>query len=178
MTIFAPSSYSELSSALYKAVYEEKGPVAVKYPKGSEGFFTDDTFDKDSALLKSGDDLTVVSYGILINTALSAAEMLLKDGVSAEVIKLNRLDKPCLSEVLSSVQKTKRLFVIEDCIEAGSVGEMLSAKCAEKGICAKISLLNFKDGNGGTGTCEQILDGYGISPQKIYDAVKGNAIYE
>lgn len=43
MQILCPSSYSELCSMLEYAIYQMRGPVAVRYPRGGEGAYTENS---------------------------------------------------------------------------------------------------------------------------------------
>lgn len=169
MTVYAPASFAELRSLLTRAVLEETGPVAVRYPRGGEGDYTADNAQLPAAVLREGADVTLVSYGICINDALDAAERLARMGVSAEVVKLNRLCPLDGGAVLSSVAKTGRLAVVEDVCQAGCMGERLLALCAGAGIALRgAKCLNLGDGileNGAPGDLKKKigLDGEGTA---------------
>lgn len=138
MTVLAPSSYAELSGMLEQAVLHVDGPVAIRYPRGGEGAYQGDAGPGHAAVLRQGSDITLVSYGILINDALEAAELLAAEGVQAEVVKLNVITPLDPELVLESVKKTKVLLTIEDSAAHGSVGERLAAAVAEAGLRAKV----------------------------------------
>ena len=138
MTVLAPSSYAELSGMLEQAVLHVDGPVAIRYPRGGEGAYHGDAGPGHAAVLRQGSDITLVSYGILINDALEAAELLAAEGVQAEVVKLNVITPLDPELVLESVKKTKVLLTIEDSAAHGSVGERLAAAVAEAGLRAKV----------------------------------------
>jgi 1-deoxy-D-xylulose-5-phosphate synthase len=74
MTILAPSNYNELRSMLKAALYRIKGPVAIRYPRGRQGSFTEDTFGLPVKTIKDGGDITIAVYGDLINEAIKAWE--------------------------------------------------------------------------------------------------------
>ena len=77
MKIYAPSSFDELRSMLRKAVLEDTGPVAVRYPRGGEGGYRGDSSDKPAETVYfHGNDVTIVSYGSEFNEAMMAARML------------------------------------------------------------------------------------------------------
>ncbi len=123
MTVYCPSNYAELRSMLRRAI-EGKGPAAVRYPKGAEGEYR----DEGKTLLRSGGDVTIVSYGIMINEALKTADILEKKGISAEVVKLDAIAPLDLTQVRASAEKTGLAAVMEDCCEQGSVGETIKAE--------------------------------------------------
>lgn len=146
MRLWAPANYAELKSLLRRAL-AETGPVALRYPRGGEGDFRDDTTDRDALLLRPGRDLTLVSYGVLINEVLAAAALLEARGVSAAVVKLNRLDAPDFAPALDSLRETGRLILAEDSARAGGLGTVLLAELERRGVPLKAHrLLDLGDG--------------------------------
>ena len=78
-TVLCPSSFAELRSMLHRAVEEDRGPVAVRYPRGGEGAYKEDMSSQVVARLRQGEDLTLLGYGVMINHLLEAAELLERD---------------------------------------------------------------------------------------------------
>lgn len=134
MTLYAPASFRELESMLSIAVREKSGPVAIRYPRGGEGSYTDDHSREDATILREGGDITIVTYGISVNAALTAAERLTACGVSAEVIKLNRLLPLSPERVRESLRKTGRFIMVEEACRPGGIGTLLLADAAENGV--------------------------------------------
>ena len=81
---------------------------------------------------REGSDVTLVSFGIGMQYALEAAETLVADGVSAEVIDLRTLRPIDYNTVLASVRKTNRCVTIEEGFPVGSIGNHLSATIMEQ----------------------------------------------
>lgn len=168
MTVLSPSTHAELQMALRQALYDYDGPVAVRYPRGSERDVRGDTFDRSIALLHDGSDITLVSYGILINEVMRAAALLDAQGVKAEVVKLNCLTDFDWQVLSRSVQKTGRLVVAEDCAESGCVGEKLIARLAQDGnLPSFVRLVNLKDRFIPEGKVDQLYQRYGIDSSAI-----------
>lgn len=134
LTVLAPASLDELSAMLRRAVHEIAGPVAVRYPRGGEDGYDGDHSREAAVLLREGRDLTLVTFGSLTGSVLRVADQLARDGVSAEVIKLNQLIPMPSQRVLASLRKTGRLLVAQECIAQGSPGQTLLAAAAEAGI--------------------------------------------
>ncbi len=140
MKLWAPSNYAELRAMLRLAL-TEGGPAALRYPRGAEERFSGDTSASAACVLREGTDLTIVSYGILINEALDACELLAASGFSAELVKLNRLDAPDYAAVEASARKTGRLLTVEDTAEIGCVGTRLLAELERRGAALKAAQL-------------------------------------
>lgn len=142
MTVLAPSSYAELERMLEQAVLHMDGPVAVRYPRGSEGSYTADSGAEAAVVLRSGTDITLAGYGIQINDLLDAARILSEKGVEAEIVKLNILTPMNPDAVAVSVQKTGTLLVAEDCMAEGCVGQRLAAALEQRQISGRTCLIN------------------------------------
>lgn len=142
MTVLAPSSYAELERMLEQAVLHMDGPVAVRYPRGSEGAYTADSGAEAAVVLRSGTDITLAGYGIQINDLLDAARILSEKGVEAEIVKLNILTPMNPDAVAVSVQKTGTLLVAEDCMAEGCVGQRLAAALEQRQISGRTCLIN------------------------------------
>jgi 1-deoxy-D-xylulose-5-phosphate synthase len=142
MTVYVPASFLELEQMLRAAVLEHTGPVAIRYPRGGEGSFSQSFAGAPAAVLRPGSDLTLVAYGTMLQEALTAAQLLEQQGIQAEVVKLNQITPLPTELVLQSVQKTGVLLVAEDCVASGSVGERLTARLEQAGIPAKTALCN------------------------------------
>ena len=172
MTILCPASFAEARAMLRNALYEIDGPAALRYPRGGEGRYTD-SHTEPIVCLRTGDDVTLVTYGILTNEALDAADKLTADGIHAEVLKLGQILPLKTDPILQSIRETGRVIVVEDVCAAGCIGERILADAAQNGICLKSSrLINLKDGLVQHGAPEVLLEKCGLSADAIADAVR------
>ncbi|MEF3046625.1 pyruvate dehydrogenase complex E1 component subunit beta [Pseudotabrizicola sp. L79] len=85
-----------------------------------------------ASVMRAGDDVTLVSFGIGVAHALAAAEELAKDGISAEVINLRTLRPIDYDTVLASVQKTNRCVTVEEGFPVGSIGDHLASTIMQR----------------------------------------------
>jgi pyruvate dehydrogenase E1 component beta subunit len=76
---------------------------------------------------RTGDDVTIVSFGIGMTYALAAAEKLAEEGINAEVINLRTLRPMDTATILNSVRKTNRCVTVEEGWPQGSVGGYISS---------------------------------------------------
>lgn len=171
MTIYAPASFSELDAMLGLALYGCDGPVAIRYPRGGEGAYHD-CHTEAEFVLREGSDLTIVSYGVMINEALEAADRLAEDGIMAEVIKIGRIRPNSFDETRLSVGKTKRLVVAEDVCAFGSVGSQILSSLAGVTEGFDYRLLNLGDGIVQHGSVEELRRMRGIDAQGIVRAAR------
>ena len=141
MTVLCPSNFSELRMMLRTAIEEMDGPVAVRYPRGGEGKYRDCCGKGLVTQLRDGSDITIVSYGIMINEALDAAEILAAHGIAARVLKLNRIAPLTNDEVCRLLRHEKHLLVLEDCLGTGCVGQRIAAILAQEGAAPQHLIL-------------------------------------
>ncbi len=144
MKIYCPASFEELRAMLRYAVEKVRGPVAVRYPKGGEGAFQALCGIEGASVIRPGADVTLAAYGTMVNEAMAAAELLEQQGVSAQVLKLNSIVPLDVDAVAACAQKTGRLVVAEECMDAGCVGRRIAAEFALRGIGGvKLALVNL-----------------------------------
>ena len=142
MTVLCPSSYAELESMLRYAIYEVKGPVAVRYPRGGQGDYQEDSGPVGTAVLHAGKDITLTGYGVTVNALLDCARRLEADGIQAQVLKLNTITPLDGAPVAASVIETGRLLVAEEAAPGNCVGQRLAANLLERGVAAKVAMVN------------------------------------
>jgi pyruvate dehydrogenase E1 component beta subunit len=96
----------------HKVLYNVSGPVPEEeylVPLGQ------------AEIKKEGTDVTLISYSLMLNKTLSAAEQLAGDGISAEVVDLRTLSPLDHDTLARSVQKTHKAVVIQEAVEVAGV---------------------------------------------------------
>ena len=127
MTVLAPSSCAELEVMLAYAVNECDGPVAIRYPRGGDGVYTDSNFGSCGVIThRDGNNCAIITYGTLVNQAIAAADILAQQGIQARVIRLTRLNPLPTDALKAALGNLSKVFVVEE-------------TCAGSGICTAIS---------------------------------------
>ena len=70
---------------------------------------------------RSGDDVTIVSFGKIIKEAYKAADQLAEEGISCEIIDLRTVRPMDYEAIFTSVKKTNRLVILEEAWPFGNV---------------------------------------------------------
>lgn len=83
---------------------------------------------------REGGDVTIVTYGAMVAVAESAAEQLAGAGIEAEIVDLRTLQPWDEATVLASLEKTHRLVVLHEAVEAFGVGAEIAARMADTGF--------------------------------------------
>ena len=105
-----------------KRRYWQKGMVNLDSPPSSM---------HDAKVLREGSQVTLVSYGPMIPTALQAAEVAASEGISIEVVDLRSLSPIDFQTIINSVMKTGRLVVASEASTSFSISAEIAAKVAE-----------------------------------------------
>ena len=85
-----------------------------------------------SDVKRTGRDLTVVTYGRMLQTSLEAAEMLAKDGVEVEIVDLRTLRPLDMEPAYGSVRKTNHAVVVTEEWRSFGVGAEVAARIGEE----------------------------------------------
>ncbi len=171
-TILCPSNFAELRTMLGQALFKIEGPVAVRYPRGGEGAFREDTSGQPIVRLREGGDVTLLAYGVFINQVLSAAELLAREGIQAEVLKLNQI-APLDYGMIGSFFSGKPLLAVEDAFGTGCVGQRTAAILAEQGKAPERLILRNLGGTfAPEGSVAQLEERFGLDAAGIAAAVR------
>ena len=79
----------------------------------------------------AGSDCTVVTYGRMVNTCLTAAQELEKDGVRLEVIDIRSLVPLDTQTILESVKKTKHVLIVHEAVQFCGFGAEIAGQIAD-----------------------------------------------
>ena len=173
-TVLCPASFAEVRSMLHQALFALSGPVAIRYPRGGEGVYRGDASAEGfAACLRQGTDVTLVGYGVMIGHLLKAAEILAESGISAEVIKLNRISPLKSNEVCSRLGDRRVMLVLEDAFIPGCVGQRLAAILTEHGRApGKLILKNLGKTFAPEGSVAELEHSFGLDAESVVKAVK------
>ncbi len=169
MKILCPASSLELSHMLTWAVEKQNGPVAIRYPRGTDGSYTESAFvDENSRLAchRQGKDVVILTYGSLLDNALQAADILHKQGVEATVLRLLSLSHIPVEEIAAYMQDHKRIVVLEDVCENSGIKERLAWELSKLGAY-QVDGLDLGHRYVTHGSVKQLHEYYGISGDKI-----------
>lgn len=110
----------------HKGLYGRKGPVQL----GEDGILP----IGKAAVLRAGSDVTVLATLLMADRAAAAADTLVEEGVSAEVIELRWLRPIDYDTIVESVSRTGRLLVVEEQVHAGGWGATIISELTMRGV--------------------------------------------
>jgi len=136
LTVLAPATVDDARWML-SAALRRPDPViifehALLYPSDGEVEETRDVVDiGHAAIRRTGQDVTLITYGGSLGKTLEAAGRLASDGIEAEVLDLRVLRPLDTQTVLASVAKTHRALIIDEGWRTCSLAAEISAQIME-----------------------------------------------
>jgi pyruvate dehydrogenase E1 component beta subunit len=136
LRVISPSNSNDAYWMIQQAI-ESNDPVIFFEPKrrywqkGMVNLDTPPSTMHDAAVIREGSQLTLVSYGPMIPTALQAADVAASEGISIEVIDLRSMSPIDFPTIINSVKKTGRLVIASEASTSFSVAAEVAAKVAE-----------------------------------------------
>lgn len=143
--VFAPADNDEMIAGL-KEVINSPNPFYIRFNDLPAAVSHNTPFEIGKAeQFGSGNDVAIVTYGVLLREAVKAAEILESRGVSTRVINL-RTVKPMDEEaVIKAARETKLMVTLEDHFEFGGAYSMIAKLLFENKILTDIIPFNLKD---------------------------------
>ena len=177
MTVVEPADALEMRQAL-AAVVAHRGPVYFRMVRGDIGgpcprVVPDDyTFRLGrAALLREGRDVTLAGSGLMVSRCLAAAEILEREGISADVVTVSTI-KPLDAELLiARARRTGAVVTAENHSVVGGLGgavaEALGDECP-----VPLRRVGVRDEFGTSGPLEELFPLYGLTAEAVCDAAR------
>ena len=173
LKILCPGSCQELSQMLTWAVEEQSGPVAIRYPRGGDRDYTLSAWTSEmgqsggACCHRTGKDLTIITYGVMLQNAMDTAELLHQNGVEATVIRLLSLDPLPTKSIISSISETPYVVVLEDSCSHSGIGDVLARYLYENITGCRVDTLNLGQQYVTHGSVSKLYEYYGLDGQSV-----------
>ena len=161
------------AKAATKAMLDYEGPVYLRtgrpdVPKIYETEPAPFTIGKAN-VVRDGSDLTIIANGLMVASALDAADELAGKGIQARVLDMHTV-KPIDSEALNqAARETGAIVVAEEHLAHGGLGSVVAMTVAATHP-VPIRFVNIGDRFGESGTPEGLLEAYGLTASKVVEA--------
>ena len=167
-TIFTPADPAQTYHAVQMAA-DTQGPVYIRAGSGREV----EVYDLEAPFAESGitlwreygTDAVLFSSGLVLDRVIAAADLLKDRGVHVTVADINILYGKDPSEIVKVMEKSSRLFTVEDHNINGGLGSYISRLACEHkpAYVTRIALTTY----GESGPAKELADDYGFSPEAI-----------
>ena len=173
MTIINPCDDVEARAAV-KAAYEFDGPVYLRFGRLAAPVINKDDYKFEigkGVMMKEGSDVTIVATGLMVSSALEAANKLAADGIDAEVINIHTI-KPIDEEIIiNSAKKTKNVVTVEEHSVIGGLGSAVCDVLSEK-YPTKVTKIGVQDVFGHSGPAVELLKEFKLDGEGVYSQIK------
>ena len=169
MTVLCPASRAELTDMLTWAVEAYDGPVAVRYPRGGNRGFEGNCWNGTDmvACHRSGKDVTLVTYGAVLENVMAAAEILANHGVEATVLRLLAVDPLNVDELISKMSEDRHIVIVEEAAEGSGIHEALAWEISKKLPDCVVNALDLGCRFITHGSLVELYRHYGLDPESI-----------
>ncbi|MGO8864965.1 MAG: pyruvate dehydrogenase complex E1 component subunit beta [Alphaproteobacteria bacterium] len=138
LKVVAPYSAAD-AKGLLKAAIRDPNPVIVLENEILYGYSFEVPEHSDwvvpigkAKVERAGNDVTIAAFSLMVHRALEAAELLAKEGISAEVINLRTIRPLDVGAIVASIKKTNRLVSVEEGWPFAGIGAELAAVIMEE----------------------------------------------
>lgn len=172
LRILCPASCLELSKMLRWAVCDFDGPVAIRYPRGGDKSYTESAFEDGAVCChRRGKDVTILTYGTLVENAMAAAECLSKRGVEASVIRLLTVSPLPVEEIIALLSENPHVVIMEECCREAGIGYSLAYALQSRVPGCRVDLRDLENQYITHGNVETLYKTYGLDGQSVADFI-------
>ena len=128
MTILCPASTKELEEMVEWAVKEYDGPVAIRYPRGGDRSYHDSDWTAEHRVKchRQGKNVTLITYGTILENVMDAACILSEAGVEATVLRLTAVAPLPVDDVVSQISPDCHIVIVEEICNGSGIREALA----------------------------------------------------
>ncbi|WP_432822074.1 transketolase family protein [Trichloromonas sp.] len=173
MTVLCPADGPETAAAV-RAAAAHDGPVFIRLGRSKVPVvFTDgcDFAIGRGATLRQGTDLTFITTGLMTAQALEAAAILAEENISARVVHLGSIKPLDVDLVLQAARETGAIVTAEEHSVIGGLGGAVCEVLCE-GYPVPVERVGLRDVFGQSGTAEELLAHYGLTPAHLVEAAE------
>ena len=179
MMILCPGSTAEQKDMLRWAVRDHDGPVAIRYPRGGNRGFTGSNWNGAEdvqiagalACHRTGKDVTLVTYGTMLDNTLKAAELLAQNGIEATVLRLMTVAPVPVNEILTNMSQTPHVVVVEEAAAECGIGELIAWKLKDLRQDVRVDGIDLGKRYITHGDMNSLYRHYGLDPQSVAEFV-------
>ena len=140
LKVVMPATPYDVKGLLASSI-EDEDPVLFLEHKGAYRSIRGEVPDEryliplgEAEVKREGTDLSIISWGMTVNSSLKAAENLAKEGVSVEVLDLRTIRPLDTEAILTTARKTGKVLVVHEDNLTGGFGGEVSALIAEHAL--------------------------------------------
>lgn len=173
MTVIVPADAIETEAAV-QAAAELSGPVYLRLGRPAVPAVNGDGYSFQvgkAVVLKEGTDVCLFGTGLMVDACLQAAESLKNEGIKAAVVNIHTIKPVDVGTIVEMVQATGAAVTAEEHSVIGGLGSTVAEVLAEN-CPVPLKRVGINDQFGQSGTPAELLQEYGLTPERIVAAAK------
>lgn len=173
MVVFEPTDSTQLRQA-FPEIIKHYGPVYIRlFRKKAEKIYDDNyKFRWGKAdTLAQGNDVTIISSGIMVRASLDAAKMLKEEGINARVINMHTIKPLDEAAVVKAAKETGAIVTVENHNIINGLGSAVAEVLCEQ-CPVKLKRIGVQDHFGEVGKMPFLMEKYKMTAEDIVKAVK------
>jgi len=175
MMVLCPANQEELKAMMRWAVNECTGPVAIRYPRGYDGYGDTSSFRGDPSGIghsfSKGEDATILTYGHCTHPALAAVRVLGNEGIRLHGISLYSITHYS-PEMLASEIRGKHVFVVEEVCHGSGISDEIACCLRRQGLDCMVHPIDLGSGFIPQGSLDELRRSTGLDFQGIANYVR------
>lgn len=150
-------AYARLSRSGMPQVYEEAQTAKLKLGKGQ--------------VVREGNDIAIIATGLMVSTALIAAETLKEEDIEVRVIDMHTI-KPLDEEIIvKAAKECGAILTVEEHSVIGGLGAAVAGVVSQKCPC-RMRIMGIQDTFGESGKPAELLEKYGLTAKDIVAEIR------
>lgn len=173
MTVIDVADATEIRQAV-AAIVDLAGPVYLRLKRGEIPLIFDDDheFSLDHAhVLEDGQDVVIFASGMMVSSALAAAQTLVNSGVSAGVVNVPVIKPIDRATIVKVATNARAVVTAENHTVIGGLGSAVAEVLAEEGLGRRLRRVGVQDTFAeGAQNAASLFRKYGLTTQDVVDA--------
>ena len=172
----APADGMELRDAIYYAAQYDKGPIAIRFPRGKAACPVDVESSNTVAIgrirrLTRGRDVAIFALGDMVDAALRCSDLLEKKGFHASVVNIFSIKPLDVKGIEKVINETGRFITIENAFLNGGIGEYIITSIKPELRSKHMFSAGFPDAFVPHGTVDELFRDYRMDPKSLCDRI-------
>ena len=166
------ASDAQITDWMVKTAIEVKEPMYIRLSRDAapDCHPADAKFELGKGMVvREGSDVTIIACGLMVSTAITAAEALAAKGISARVVDMYCI-KPIDAELIEKCAKA--VVTAEEHSVIGGLGGAVAEVLAKAGCAVPTEMVGMQDRHGESGPYKDILHKYGMDAEAVAAAAE------
>ena len=170
LRVIVPADAVETEQVIRYAAGTLDGPYYIRLGRSKTPIIFDENYRfalGKAPVLREGKDVTLFSTGILLSTAILAADILEKEGISARVVNMSTIKPIDRDAIAESAERTKGFVTIEEHSVIGGLGSAVSEVAVTLPNPPRMEMAGIQGVFGESGTPDELFRAYRLTPEEI-----------